>query len=349
MEKITKNDLKKIATTIKNEQGFKAAADYLITNINNSKWDLGDKIALMKKAMPYILSAYSSKENALQFINSSLEEYDLAGYSATQIVSLGELYALVDNIRAIQFMDSQIDLFFEAKKGKDEFWLDIFQMYNSLYDLHIKENNFDFAFVTMRRAIVQGINWNDHPSIANGFLIRIYSNLSDFHLVKKKNPEYMEYLINKLKTIVLESIHEYFSAYTYNYEVLENLSELKGKNDVYIISWEESDLRAMELLGISDLQKFSEKFSEYIYNEAPLLVGNFELVLSSMVLKRIRTFRNTDITQLSDGEYRKYSMERDEIEKIENIVRSCFNPTPFYNLEKLHYSILRLLNFPESK
>ena len=77
-----KNDVKKRATTIKNEQGFKAAADYLVENLDNAQWDLKDKIALLKKTIPYFLSAYASKDNALQLIDRSIKEYDLVAYSA---------------------------------------------------------------------------------------------------------------------------------------------------------------------------------------------------------------------------------------------------------------------------
>ena len=199
----------------------------------------------------------------------------------------------------------------------------------------------------MRKAILKGINWSN-PFFANEFLIRIYSNISDFHLIEKKNPKYIEYFVNRLKTIVLEYLQEYFSISTYNYEALENLIKVQDKNDIYFNEWEEADLRAMELLGIKDVQQFSEKFSKFIYNDAPLLVGNFEPVLNNKVLKRIKAFRDTDIMQVPDGEYRKYANERDEIEKIDNMIQNCFNPAPFDIMAKLHHAVLGLLNFPET-
>lgn len=346
-EKSAKNDVKKRATTIKNEQGFKAAADYLIENLNTTQWELKDKIALLKKTIPYFLSAYPSKADALLLINGAINEYDLQEYSAKQITEMGEVFALVANDKAIEFLESQMDLFFKAKKDKEEFWFDIYVMFNSLFNLYLKENNFDFALVTMRKVILKGINWNN-PSFAIEFLIRMYSDISDMYLIEKKNPKYVEYFVNKIKSIVLESVHDYFSLSTYDYETFEKLIETKGKADIYFDEWDETDLKALELLNIKDIQQFSEMFSRYIYNDAPLLVGNFESVLDNKTLNRIKRFREKNISEIPDAEYDKYAKERDEIEKLNNKIQSCFNASPMDIMVNLHKAVLGLLNIPET-
>ncbi len=204
--------VKKEATIIKNKDGFEAASNFILEHLNSPGRTLSESISLLQKLIPYYLSAKHSKNEALEVMTNTLNQYSQEEIIKSDFVAIGEVYLKIGLNHQIKFLEFYIREFINSGSYKDRFIFDTFLIHQSLFIAYIAAKHYDHAFKIMQQHLHYCFSFHPFNDVQLENFNRVHVVLSELAVIQNNVDQYF---LHRIQSMIMES-HIYKSPVNWN-------------------------------------------------------------------------------------------------------------------------------------